>query len=56
MIDLLLTKTFWAAFATLCTGIGMVAAGDTATGIQTIGGSIIAIFMRHAISKITPSQ
>lgn len=48
------TKSFWTGLAIIATGIGLIVAGDMATGIQTIAGGIVTIFMRDAISKIQP--
>lgn len=45
------SKSFWGGLAMIVTGIGMIIAGDTATGIQTITGGIVAVCLRDAISK-----
>jgi len=45
-------KSFWTGVLTICGGIGMIMAGDTATGVQTIAIGASTIFLRSAISKV----
>ena len=49
--NLLKTKTFWGGLAAVLTGVGLIVAGDTPTGIMTILGGVQSIFIRSAISK-----
>jgi hypothetical protein len=46
------TKSFWTGLAIIVTGIGMIALGQTAEGLQTIAGGIATIFVRDAITKV----
>lgn len=46
------TKSFWTGLAIVVTGIGMIALGQPAEGLQTIAGGIATIFVRDAISKV----
>lgn len=45
------SKTFWTGMAAIVTGVGLIVMGNVPEGIQTIGGGIVAIFIRDAISK-----
>jgi hypothetical protein len=46
------SKSFWTGLAMIVTGAGMCAVGDLATGIQTIAGGLVTIFVRDAIAKL----
>lgn len=49
--ETLRTKSFWGGLAAVITGIGLIVAGDLPTGVQTIAGGILAIFIRDGIAK-----
>ena len=51
VMNLLKTNTAKTGIVGILTGIGMIVAGDTATGIQTIIGGVAAIFLRNAMLK-----
>ncbi|MCK5643805.1 MAG: hypothetical protein KAJ19_23600 [Gammaproteobacteria bacterium] len=55
MKDLVKTKTFQGAIASILIGVGMYLSGEETAGIQTAMVGIMAIFGRHAIAKI-PSK
>lgn len=48
------TKTFWTGLAMLVSGLGMIATGHPAEGIQTMAGGLVTIFVRDAIAKVEP--
>ena len=50
--ETLYSKSFWTGLAMIVSGMGMCVMGDTATGIQTIAGGVVTIFVRDAISKV----
>ena len=50
-LQTLTTKTFWTGVAAVATGIGLIYAGDQASGIQTIIMGLLAIAGRDALSK-----
>lgn len=49
-------RTTWTGIGAIVAGIGMVAMGDPATGIQTILGGFAAIFLRQAVGAMPPSK
>lgn len=46
------TKTFWIGLASICTGIGLVVAGQHEQGITLIVQGALAIMIRDGIQKI----
>jgi len=46
------TKTFWGGLAAIATGVGLILTGDVPTGIQTIAGGVLAIFLRDGVAKL----
>ncbi|MCL5269170.1 MAG: hypothetical protein M1457_01105 [bacterium] len=48
------SRSFWTGLAMMVTGVGMIVAGDVSTGIQTVAGGLVTIFVRDAISKLAP--
>ena len=51
MKELLKSKTFYTGLAAIITGIGFMVNGSIETGAELITGGLIAIFMRHKLSK-----
>ena len=52
--SMLKTKTFWGGLAAIATGVSLIVTGDVAGGVQLIGTGIVGIFIRDAITKVTP--
>lgn len=52
MKKLIFTKTFWAGFGSLISGVGLIVIGNKPEGTQLIFSGLGMIFLRNAINKI----
>lgn len=49
-------KSFWGALGGICTGIGLLVAGNTPEGAAMIWASIQAVFIAHGQVKNEPKK